>query len=164
MEKNQFYIQKSKINNNKNKFNKRYQTTNNNTQINLKKSQKINNNIIKLSPLELTPNDLQSQKPLSNSIILTKPEKIDENSGEINEDYSLLLNEKLGGGSFGTVYKCINKHTKKEYAAKVESNSNNSLQLNNEYNILKKLENFRVLNLCECSLNYECFLNGLKFE
>ena len=140
MEKNHLYFQKSKINN-KNNFNKRYQTTNNNTQINLKKSQKINNNIIKLSPLELTPNEINSQKPLSNSIILTKPEKIDENSNEINEDYSLLLNEKLGGGSFGTVYKCINKHTKKEYAAKVESNSNNSLQLNNEYNILKKLEN-----------------------
>ena len=142
MQKNQLFISKSK-NSNKNNFNKRYQTTNNNNQMNLKKSQKISNNVIKLSPLslELSPNDLELQKPLSNSIILTKNDKIDENSGEINEDYSLLLNEKLGGGSFGTVYKCINKKTKKEFAAKVESNSNNSLQLNNEYKILKKLEN-----------------------
>jgi serine/threonine protein kinase len=59
----------------------------------------------------------------------------------INEEFELCPNDKLGGGSFGLVYKCINKNTKKEYAAKIESNDSIVPQIKNEYQILKLLEN-----------------------
>ena len=142
MEKNIFSPNKTK---NKNNFNKRLQTTinNNNSQTSLKNQIKTNNKKIIKLPTEIS-NEIEGQNLISN-IILPKKETTKneekENFGEINEEYSLLLKEKLGGGSFGTVYKCINKKTKKEFAAKIESNSNNIPQLNNEYKILKKLEN-----------------------
>ena len=58
----------------------------------------------------------------------------------INEDF-ILTNEKLGGGSFGLVYKCQNIKTKEFFAAKIESNDSIFPQLKNEFQILKSLKN-----------------------
>jgi len=59
----------------------------------------------------------------------------------INEEFNLIPNEKLGGGSFGLVYKCQNIHTKKFFAAKIESNDSVCPQLKNEFQMLKLLKN-----------------------
>ena len=58
----------------------------------------------------------------------------------ISDSIKILLNEKLGSGSFGQIYKCIDITTKKEYAAKIEANSTTTPQLAHEYKILKQLE------------------------
>ena len=60
---------------------------------------------------------------------------------KINDEYQLIESEQLGGGAFGVVYKCISLiDSKKEFAAKVESNDSIKPQLNHEYKILKYLE------------------------
>ena len=81
---------------------------------------KINNN----SKNELSSTDCQSQKEYS----------------LIDDTYKILTDKRLGGGSFGHVYKCINIKTNKEYSIKVESNNNTNPQLLHEYKILKSLE------------------------
>ena len=67
--------------------------------------------------------------------------KIFDEIQTINEEFNLIPNEKLGGGSFGLVYKCENIHTKKSFAAKIESNDSIFPQLKNEFQILKSLKN-----------------------
>ena len=60
---------------------------------------------------------------------------------KINDEFQLIESEQLGGGAFGVVYKCISLiDSKKEFAAKVESNDSIKPQLNHEYKILKYLE------------------------
>ena len=58
----------------------------------------------------------------------------------IDETYKILTDKRLGGGSFGHVYKCLNIKTNKEYSIKVESNVTTNPQLLHEYKILKLLE------------------------
>lgn len=61
------------------------------------------------------------------------------NNEETNfSDYYKLL-VKLGEGSFGTVYRVLDKKTNTEYAIKIEK-KNNTSRLFNEYKIYKKLE------------------------
>ena len=40
---------------------------------------------------------------------------------EINENYTILLNKKMGNGSFGQIYQCLNKKTNEILACKIES-------------------------------------------
>lgn len=58
----------------------------------------------------------------------------------ISDEYTINMKEKLGKGSFGQIYKCFNTQTKKEYAAKIESNSTTIPLLTHEYKMLKILE------------------------
>ena len=58
----------------------------------------------------------------------------------IDDTYKILTDKRLGGGSFGHVYKCLNIKTNKEYSIKVESNDTTNPQLLHEYKILKILE------------------------
>ena len=58
----------------------------------------------------------------------------------IDETYKILTDKRLGGGSFGHVYKCLDVKTHKEYSIKVESNDTTNPQLLHEYKILKSLE------------------------
>ena len=99
----------------------------------------------------------------------------------IENKYNINLNDKLGEGSFGVIYKGINKYTNKNVAIKIEDKSKSLL--NNEakiYNILnningvpklrsygsvncfnymvidyigESLENYRLKNNCKLSLN-----------
>ena len=58
----------------------------------------------------------------------------------IDDTYKILTEKRLGGGSFGHVYKCLNIKTNKEYSIKVESNDITNPRLLHEYKILKILE------------------------
>ena len=58
----------------------------------------------------------------------------------IDDTYKILTDKRLGGGSFGHVYKWLNIKTNKEYSIKIESNDNTNPQLLHEYKILKSLE------------------------
>ena len=69
-----------------------------------------------------------------------KSNKINKENSFIDDTYKVLIDDLLGGGSFGHVYKCLNTKTNKEYSAKVESNDNTSPQLFHEYKILKQLQ------------------------
>ena len=69
-----------------------------------------------------------------------KSNKINRENAFIDDTYKVLVDDRLGGGSFGDVYKCVNTKTNKEYSAKVESNENTSPQLFHEYKILKQLQ------------------------
>ena len=69
-----------------------------------------------------------------------KSNKINKENSFIDDTYKVLVDDLLGGGSFGHVYKCINTKTNKEYSAKVESNENTTPQLFHEYKILKQLQ------------------------
>jgi serine/threonine protein kinase len=68
-----------------------------------------------------------------------------ENNGEmkntIEDNYKFLI--ELGSGSFGSVWRVIDKKTKKEYAVKIEDKNNKS-RLKNEYKIYKKLREFGI--------------------
>ena len=58
----------------------------------------------------------------------------------IDDTYKILTDKRLGGGSFGHVYKCLNIKTNKEYSIKVESNNSTNPLLAHEYKMLKLLE------------------------
>ena len=58
----------------------------------------------------------------------------------ISDEYTIYMKENLGKGSFGQIYKCFNTQTKKEYAAKIESNTTTIPLLTHEYKMLKMLE------------------------
>lgn len=59
----------------------------------------------------------------------------------INDKYIVV--KKLGEGSFGSIYKCIDKNDKSEYAIKFEKNNVTYSQLNNEYFIYKTLNKYK---------------------
>ena len=44
-----------------------------------------------------------------------------EDHFKINDTYTILLNRKIGSGSFGQIYQCLNIKTKEIYACKIES-------------------------------------------
>ncbi len=70
----------------------------------------------------------------------SKDIKIHKEYSIIDDTYKILTDQRLGGGSFGHVYKCLNIKTNKEYSIKVESNDITNPQLFHEYKILKLLE------------------------
>ena len=61
---------------------------------------------------------------------------------KIKNQYSFKSTDRLGGGSFGQIYKGINLKTKEEVAIKIESKNIETPQLIHESKILK------VLNDC----------------
>lgn len=59
----------------------------------------------------------------------------------IQDNYKFLI--EIGSGSFGSVWRVIDKKNKKEYAIKIEDKNSKS-RLKNEYNIYKKLKDFGI--------------------
>ncbi len=73
-----------------------------------------------------------------------------ENIYDLNETYTILLDYKLGSGAFGQIYKCLNKKTKKLYAAKIESYDTTNPQLQKESKIINEMKGtFGFPNLYE---------------
>ena len=60
---------------------------------------------------------------------------------EINETYTILLNKKIGSGSFGQIYQCLNKKTNEILACKIESINELKPQLYHESKIMFLLKN-----------------------
>ena len=60
---------------------------------------------------------------------------------EINETYTILLNKKMGNGSFGQIYQCLNKKTNEILACKIESINELKPQLYHESKIMFLLKN-----------------------
>lgn len=63
-----------------------------------------------------------------------------ENIYKLNDEYTMLLDEKIGAGAFGQIYKCQNVKTKEIYAGKIESITSISPQLYHEYKILTEMK------------------------
>ena len=83
--------------------------------------------------------NINNNNKLKNEELL-KDFQIPKEYSLIDNTYKILTDKRLGGGSFGHVYKCLNIKTNKEYSIKVESNDTTNPQLLNEYKILKLLE------------------------
>ena len=66
------------------------------------------------------------------------PQKVEE--VKIKNQYSFKSTDRLGGGSFGQIYKGINLKTKEEVAIKIESRNIETPQLLHESKILKILK------------------------
>jgi casein kinase 1 len=64
-----------------------------------------------------------------------------EKKNKFEDNYNFLI--ELGSGSFGSVWKVLDKKTKKEYAVKIEDKNNKS-RLKNEYNIYKNLKKYGI--------------------
>ena len=56
----------------------------------------------------------------------------------VNNRY--IIGEKLGSGSFGTIYSAVDNQTNNKVALKLESSKSDHLQLNAEKTIYKKLQ------------------------
>lgn len=82
------------------------------------------------------------------------PSQININSTSIkniltlSDQYTILLDKKLGGGAFGKLYSCINNKTKELYACKIENINTEKPQLSNEYKILNMLKNLTGFPKC----------------
>ena len=61
--------------------------------------------------------------------------------------YTILLDQKLGGGAFGKIYTCINNKTKEINACKIENNTEKP-QLSNEFRIFNILKNIPGFPKC----------------
>lgn len=75
----------------------------------------------------------------------SKEEQIDyelENTYKISDTYLMLLDRKLGHGSFGQIYECLNMKTKEIFASKIESLDTISPQLFHESKILNIMKGF----------------------
>ena len=60
---------------------------------------------------------------------------------QINDVYTILLNKKIGSGSFGQIYQCLNKNTKEILACKIESINELKPQLYHESKIMLLMKN-----------------------
>ena len=60
---------------------------------------------------------------------------------KINDTYTILLTRKIGSGSFGQIYQCINTKTKEIFACKIESINELSPQLYHESKIMNIMKN-----------------------
>ncbi len=67
---------------------------------------------------------------------------------EINENYTILLNKKMGNGSFGQIYQCLNKKTNEILACKIESINELKPQLYHEYKIMLLMKNCTGFPTC----------------
>ena len=64
-----------------------------------------------------------------------------EDNFKINDTYAILLNRKIGSGSFGVIYECLNTKTKEIYACKIESINELNPQLYHENKIMNIMKN-----------------------
>ncbi len=64
-----------------------------------------------------------------------------EDNFKINDTYTILLNRKIGSGSFGQIYQCLNMKTKEIFACKIESINELNPQLYHESKIMNIMKN-----------------------
>ena len=74
---------------------------------------------------------------------------------EVNENYTILLNKKIGSGSFGQIYQCLNKKSNEILACKIESINELKPQLYHESKIMFLLKNCTGFPTC-----YDFILTG----
>jgi serine/threonine protein kinase len=67
---------------------------------------------------------------------------------KINDSYTILLNKKLGSGSFGQIYQCLNTKTNEILACKIESINELKPQLYHESKILLLMKNCTGFPTC----------------
>ena len=67
---------------------------------------------------------------------------------KINDNYTILLNKKLGSGSFGQIYQCLNIKTNEILACKIESINELKPQLYHESKILLLMKNCTGFPTC----------------
>ena len=67
---------------------------------------------------------------------------------KINDNYTILLNKKIGNGSFGQIYQCLNKKTNEILACKIESINELKPQLNHESKIMLIMKNCTGFPTC----------------
>ena len=67
---------------------------------------------------------------------------------KINDNYTILLNKKLGSGSFGQIYQCLNRKTNEILACKIESINELKPQLYHESKILLLMKNCTGFPTC----------------
>ena len=92
--------------------------------------------------METTPKESEKEKNADTSNQTEKntvPQKVEV--VKIKNQYSFKSTDRLGGGSFGQIYKGINLKTKEEVAIKIESKNIETPQLIHESKILKALNN-----------------------
>ena len=66
----------------------------------------------------------------------------------INDTYTILLNRKIGSGSFGQIYQCLNTKTKEIFACKMESINELNPQLYHESKIMNIMKNCTGFPTC----------------
>ena len=67
---------------------------------------------------------------------------------QLNENYTILLNKKIGSGSFGQIYQCLNKKTNEMLACKIESINELKPQLYHESKIMQIMKNCTGFPTC----------------
>ena len=68
----------------------------------------------------------------------------------IDDTYTILLNRKIGSGSFGHIYQCLNVKTNEIYACKIESINELNPQLYHESKIMNLIKNTNGFPTCYC--------------
>ena len=71
-----------------------------------------------------------------------------EDNFDLNDTYTILLNRKIGSGSFGQIYQCFNKKTKEIFACKIESINELNPQLYHESKIMNIMKNCNGFPIC----------------
>ncbi len=67
---------------------------------------------------------------------------------KINDTYTILLTRKIGSGSFGQIYQCLNTKTKEVFACKIESINELNPQLYHESKIMNIMKNCSGFPTC----------------
>ena len=102
------------------------------------------------TPSSTPINTQNSPKPnIDDLILIDKSILIGKGKGDIKEKYD--IGKKLGGGTFGQVYLCINKKTNEKVAVKVltknKKNSKINKEILNEIELLKVLDHRNIINI-----------------
>ena len=71
-----------------------------------------------------------------------------EDNFKINDTYTILLTRKIGSGSFGQIYQCLNMKTKEIFASKIESINELNPQLYHESKIMNIMKNCSGFPTC----------------
>ena len=67
---------------------------------------------------------------------------------KLNDNYTILLNKKIGSGSFGQIYQCLNRKTNEILACKIESINELKPQLYHESKIMILMKNCTGFPTC----------------
>ena len=104
------------------------------------------------TPSSTPINTQNSPKPnIDDLILIDKSILIGKGKGDIKEKYD--IGKKLGGGTIGQDYLCINKKTNEKVAVKVlkkkKKNSKINKEILNEIELLKVLDHRNIINIFE---------------